>query len=152
MEQRRYESGNFWKHLHFRDLVLWVCLGDFNEILNSSKKQGQIPKSPGIMEDFCSTLLHCGLVDLGYSGNIFTRHNGRPRDAFVQKRLDRACATIEWIEIFPQAVVCHLQVSYTDHDPILLTLHGNTRNTRRWKIPKMFEEKWATHLECETII
>lgn len=132
--------------------MLWVCLGDFSEILNSSEKQDRIPKSPRLKEDFRNTLLQCGLIDLGYSGNIFTWCNGWPRDAFVQERFDRQCATLDWGETFPQAMVCHLHVSFLDHDPIFLTLHGNTRNTRIRKISKRFEEKWATHPECETII
>ena len=48
------------------------------------------------MEAFRSTLLHCGLIDLGYQSNIFTWRNGRPGDAFVQERLDRAYATLDW--------------------------------------------------------
>ena len=46
-------------------------------------------------------LLHCGLIDLGFLGNQFTWNNGREGDAYVQQRLDRACATPKWREIFP---------------------------------------------------
>ena len=56
-------------------------------------------------------------MDLGFQGNIFTWNNGRPRDAFVQERLDRACATVEWKEIFLVARVTHLQSFYSDHVP-----------------------------------
>ena len=60
---------------------------------------------------------------------------------------------LRWIgERFPQAVVNHLQVSYSDHDLIFLIIHGSAINTRKKKIPKRFEEKWATHLECKAII
>ena len=48
------------------------------------------------MEAFRSTLLHYGLIDLGYRGNIFTWRNGRLGDAFDQERLDRAYATLDW--------------------------------------------------------
>ena len=41
------------------------------------------------MMEFWAALLHCGLVDLGFWGNIFTWNNGCLGDAFVQKRLDR---------------------------------------------------------------
>ena len=57
--------------------------------------------------------------------NIFTWRNGRLGEAFVQERLDRACASIEWREKFPHATVWHLQASYSDHDPIFLTLQGD---------------------------
>ena len=39
------------------------------------------------MNNFCNTLLHCDLLDLGYSRNIFTWNNGREDDAFVQLSL-----------------------------------------------------------------
>ncbi|XP_075643078.1 uncharacterized protein LOC142614417 [Castanea sativa] len=104
------------------------------------------------MEAFRNALLQCGLIALGYQGNMFTWRNGRPKDAFVQERLDRACATMEWRERFPHAAVNHLQVSYSDHELIFLIIHGRVGNTRRKKIPKRFEEKWATHPECEAII
>ena len=73
------------------------------------------------MEEFKSVLLYCGLVDHGYQGNNFTWRNGRHGAALVQERLDRACATIEWRELFPCSRVVHLQASYLDHDPIMLT-------------------------------
>ena len=57
------------------------------------------------MEDFRSALLHCGLIDLGFTGNIFTWRNGRTRSAFVQERLDQACANTRWRDIFPRAKV-----------------------------------------------
>lgn len=41
---------------------------------------------------------------------------------FVEERLDRACANNEWSSIFPRAKVSHLDVSYSDHDPIQLSL------------------------------
>lgn len=116
------------------------------------EKQGRLPKHPRLMEEFRSTLVHCRLVDIGYQGNIFTWRNGRPGEAFVQERLDRACATVEWSELFPLAKVGHLHASYLDHDLILLNLHGDIQNGRRKKFPKRFEERWATHLECENII
>ena len=151
-EHRQHESWSYLRHLHTRDSLLWVCLGDFNEILNSAENQGRLPKPHRLMETFRNALLHCGLIDLRYRGNIFTWRNERPEDAFVQGRLDRACATLDWRERFPHAVVNHLQVSYSDHDPIFLIINGSADNTRRKKIPKRFEEKWATHPECEAII
>ena len=151
-EHRRHKSWSYLRHLHARDSLSWVCLGDFNEILNSAEKQGRLPKPHRLMEAFHNALLHCGLIDLGYRGNIFTWQNGRPGDAFVQERLDKACATLDWRERFPHAVVNHLQVSYSNHDPIFIIINGSAGNTKRKKIPKRFEEKWATHPECEAII
>ena len=78
------------------------------------------------MEEFRSVLLQCGLSHLGFYGNIFTWRNGRPGEAFVQGRLDKACATIEWKPLSPRSKVTHLQASYSDHDPIMLTTSVDT--------------------------
>ena len=54
------------------------------------------------MQQFWVALLHYGLVDLGFKGNLFTWTNGHTEDDFVQERLDRAYATIDWRDKFPQ--------------------------------------------------
>ena len=150
--QSKHESWQLFKHLHTRSSTPWICVGDYNEIMASNEKQGGLPKPLNQMQVFWATLLHCGLVDLGFQGNIFTWNNGRPGDAFVQESLDRACATVEWKEIFLAARVIHLQSSYFDHVPIPITTHDPNQPNRRRKIPKWFEEKWATKPDCERVI
>ena len=114
-EYRKHESWTLLRHLHTRHSLPWLCLGDFNEILSSVEKQGQILRLLHLMEEFQSVLLHCGLIDLGFNGNGFTWRNGRGGDAYVQERLDRACTTTEWRDIFPNSKLYHLQVAYSDH-------------------------------------
>ena len=102
------------------------------------------------MQQFREALLYCGLVDLSYRGNIFTWTNGR--DNLVQERLDRACAIIEWRDKFAQVQVTHLEASYSDHNPILVTTHIRPQLTLKKKTPHKFEERWTTHLDCANII
>ncbi|XP_075663398.1 uncharacterized protein LOC142632978 [Castanea sativa] len=151
-EYRKHESWSLLRHLHTRDSLPWLCLGDFNEILSSKEKQGRLPRPLRLMEEFRSVLLHCELIDLGFNGNRFTWRNGGRGDAYVQERLDRACATINWRAIFPNSKLYHLQVAYSDHDLILLNTEVYTQVTRRKHILKRFEEKWASHPECENVI
>ena len=100
------------------------------------------------MQDFCSTLLHCDLADLGYQGYKYTWRNNRPENTFVEKGLDRAYANLKWREMFLAAKVRHLTASYSDHDPILLeTVIAQLRHWGR-RI-QLFEEKWVAHVECE---
>lgn len=151
-EQRKNESWHLLWDLHSRHLVPWLCLGDFNEILKSEEKQGGLQEPLNLMQAFRETLLHCGLVDLGFRGNMFTWNNGRPGGAFVQERLDKVCAIIEWRELFPCYRVTNIQASYLDHVPILVTTHNTMQPQRRKKIPCRYEEKWASHPSCEAII
>ena len=109
-----------------------MCIGDYNEILNSSEKNGKLPKLLAPMVEFQSVLLFCGLIDLGYSGYRFTWRNGRAKEAFVEERLDRACASVDWSKIHPRAKVTHLTASYSDQEPILLdTTPATTHALRR---------------------
>jgi len=151
-EQRKRESWQLLKHLHTRFAVPWLCCGDFNEILQSSEKQGRLPKQQQPMMEFRVALLHCGLVDLGFQGNIFTWNNGHPRDAFVQEWLDKACANSEWRSLFPHAKVIHIQSSYSDHNPIIINISMPNQTYRKKKIPGRFEEKWAYHEGCEAVV
>ena len=61
-------------------------------------------------------------------------------------------ATVEWKEIFPTARVTHLQSTYCDHVLILITTHDPNQPNRRRRIPKRFEEKWATKPDSERVI
>ena len=105
------------------------------------------------MVEFQSALLFCGLMNLGYNGYRFTWRNGRAKEAFVEERLDRACASAKWSEIHPRAKVIHLTASYSDHETILLDTTPVTAPTphRRHKL-HLFEQKWVSHLKCELII
>lgn len=102
---RKHEPWNFLKHLHARAKIPWVFLGDFNDILHSTEKQGRLPKPLAPMLSFKETFLQCGPEDLGFQGHPFTWQNGHPGDAFMQERLDRACATTLWQVMFPKARV-----------------------------------------------
>lgn len=92
------------------------------------------------------------VVDLGFNGYRFIWRNGRGGVAFVEERLDRAVATSEWREMFPRTKVRHIPTSYSDHDPILMNMDPPTQPKKRRHKIQRFEEKWVTHMECETII
>jgi hypothetical protein len=66
------------KHLSQLQPLLWLCVGDFNEILANSEKQGVIPKALVKMEAFRTIVEDSNLLDLGYKGLTFTWSNGRP--------------------------------------------------------------------------
>jgi hypothetical protein len=69
----------------------WMILGDFNEILFSSEKEGGAPQGQRYMQAFQNCLNKCSLEDLGYTGDTFTWGRGR-----LTELLDRAVANGEW--------------------------------------------------------
>ena len=116
----KHELWLLLQHLHARSSLLWACMSDFNEILQVTEKRGGLPKPLAPMLAFREILLQCKLKDLSYQGYPFTRRNGHSGVAFVEERIDRVCANTKWHELFPSAKIIHQQVSYSDHDPILL--------------------------------
>jgi hypothetical protein len=104
------------------------------------------------MYEFGEVLNRCGLVDLGYRGYPFTWENCREAGANVQKRLDRAVASVSWMTMFTLCTIDHVPTSYSDHVPILLHTDLGSNSSRHKRRPRKFEEKWAIHPECEKII
>lgn len=82
---------------------------------------------------FHDALHDCGLIDLGYQGYPFTWRNGRQGHAFVEVRLGRACANTELRERFPMAKITYLQVSYSNHDPIMMSTPAATNQQQKQK-------------------
>ena len=151
-EQRKTETWRLMRQLHARASLPWICLGNFNEILASDKKNGGVRRPMAPILEFRHTLLHCNLVDLGFNGYRFTWRNGRDEEVLVEERLDRAVTTTEWKEMFPRAKVSYLFASYFDYDPILIDIAPlNLPQCQRRKIQR-FEENWITHTECKSII
>lgn len=151
-EHMRHETWDLLKYLSTQNSTPWLCIEDYNEILSAEEKDGRLPKPMHLMQEFRSSLLYCGLIDLGYIRNIFTWDNGHEGADYVQERLDRACATLAWRELFPYSKVSHFPVSYSDHVPIILNTQVKQHHVWPRSIPRRFEEKWATHPNCEAII
>uniref|UniRef100_A0A2N9GNM8 Reverse transcriptase domain-containing protein n=1 Tax=Fagus sylvatica TaxID=28930 RepID=A0A2N9GNM8_FAGSY len=130
----------------------WLCVGDFNEILEQSEKRGLLDRSLQKMLEFRSALNSCQLIDIGYHGPIFTWDNGRHGAANVQERLDRATATLNWLDKFHGTIVHNVLWSSSDHLPLLIECGSTPSPVQTGKRPHRFEEKWATNRECEEII
>lgn len=110
-------------------------------------------RTPRQMADFNLVLAEVALADLGYEGYQFTWPNGMEYPNTVRCRLHRVCVKVQAIDRFPTAYVTHLEVSGSDHLPILLKLErpvqfGSGRRSR----PFRFEAIWVRKKECEDIV
>ncbi|GLT70035.1 hypothetical protein SLA2020_421370 [Shorea laevis] len=86
----RVHREETWKLLSFlkdSSPTPWLCVGDFNEILDNSEKFGGVLRSERQMECFRSVLEDCNLGDLGYRGSKFTWTNCRGVGQFIRKGL-----------------------------------------------------------------
>lgn len=107
-------------------------------ILNSYEKLGGNGVDSSITNLFNSTLSHCGLSDLGFSGYKFTFENNQADQHHIRERLDRFRANSNWTSLFPRYVNKHLLIYTSDHAPILLDFEESRPTYRRQKL-KRFE-------------
>ena len=75
--------------------MLWVCGGDFNEILSPGEKTGGDDWPFSDMLRFRNVLVCCDLMDMGYVGPKLTWDNRREDGANIQEGLDRFVAITE---------------------------------------------------------
>lgn len=124
-----YASPNafFWEDLwtYLQQLgccipIPWMILGDFNHVLLVTEKQGGCPAGLRNMVSLRNVMLHCSLVNLGYSGCPFTWSNMRVGAANIKERLDRGLGNQAFLHKFPTVMVTHLPPTRSDHHPILL--------------------------------
>ena len=119
-----YLSWSCLRNLKCRNSIPWLCARDFNEIIRSHEKIGGRQRPIRQMKDFRDVLDECGFKDLGFVGGKFTWCNGHPDDLTIWERLDKAVATMEWLEKFLATKVIHLECSSSNHKPILICLNG----------------------------
>ena len=101
------------------------------------------------MEEFREVLDECGFRDLGFVGGKFTWCNGHPDGYTIWERLDRAVASIEWLDKFPATKVIHLECGSSDHKPILICLNGIPRSRNK---PWRFEHMWLEEEGCRDTV
>ena len=123
-------------------LLPWICLGDFNVILNPNEVFGSNPGRDQGAEEFNDCVNASCLVDLRYSGCFFTWNNRRSvADHIIKKKLDRALVNQGWLDKFPTAYAEFLQSGISDHSPIVIHMEAQVRKKR---MPFIFYNYWTS--------
>ncbi|XP_027086694.1 uncharacterized protein [Coffea arabica] len=156
---KRKLSWDLLRTLSGQSTLPWVCMGDFNEVLN----QCEFHSRTGLRQNwqimnFRKVLSDCHLYDLGCKGFQFTWCHGQHTPNTIRARLNRACATQEAVDLFPGVEVSHVHALYSDHTPIVVNLSKSARlsqhpkpSARRRKC-FMFEAMWIKATDCADII
>ena len=136
--QNRHEAWARLKNLKSRGLAPWICTGDFNEITKQSEKLGGRTRPQAQMQAFRDVLDECGFLDLGFVGSEFTWHK-HFAGYTVWEHLDRAAATSNWLALFSDTKMYHLEADASNHRPLLVVPNGMDCSQRR---PFRFEQMW----------
>jgi hypothetical protein len=149
---KRVESCAILRHLLSCQPVLWICAGDFNEIVDQVEKEGSLIRRESQMVKFCDALEACHLGDLRFSGPRFTWNNRRMDGSFTRERLDRAVANPEWCSIFPKVSVQVLAARTSSHRPLVVTFNDSELERLYYRRSFKFEAWWANDFECSNVI
>lgn len=126
----------------------WVMARDFNELLSLDDKFGGRPIILSRALTFKECLDVCNMTYLGFQGPRVTWTNKQDVGFLIQERLDRFFANPDWCMFYPEAQVSHLTRCQSDHCPILLEPHSNTRLS--W--PFRFQSFWLTDASFPDVI
>jgi exonuclease III len=149
---KRSESWSLLRLLGSFNPHSWLCLGDFNEILEADEKFGGNPKSRSQMKEFRDTLSCCNLHDLGFVGPKFTWNNMREGDYFIKERLDRVFANESWQEKFPFHEVQVLASRNSDHAPLALSFNKNGPVYNLKQKLFRYEARWGKNEKSKKVV
>lgn len=96
------ESWDLLKWLSLLNSFPWVCIGDFNKLMNEGEKEGGSVHPAKQMEMFCEVINSCNLRDLGYIGQDYTWSKRLGNRGWVKERQDRALVSTNCVARFPQ--------------------------------------------------
>lgn len=150
--QRHHESWSLLRLLHQQISLPWCCVGDYNELTSIDEKVGGAIRSERQMQDFRDAIDFCGFIDLGFVGEPFTWCNNRLGSATIWERLDRGLATAEWISMFPNATLHHVDNGSSDHCPLWLRLEASNPRQSSSRRPFRFEEVWLMDPGCKDLV
>ena len=130
----------------------WLLTGDFNDLLDNSEKVGGPARWEGSFVSFRNFVAQNVLWDLQFSGNSLSCRGTR-YSHFIQSRLDRAMANLDWMEMFPAARSEYLSFEGSDHKPILVHFDLNLKKKKgvfrydrrlsdKPEVRKLVEETW----------
>ena len=139
------------KYLNGMSNLPWLIIGDFNEITCVDEKEGGSCRPQQQLGNFMDTVNWCRLKDVGFVGPKFTRLYQRGDGVQIRERLDRALATVEWLNLFPSAKLFHLTFSASDHSPLSLHFERRPPKIRVGRVFR-FESMWLKDSRCEEIV
>lgn len=147
---RRRSTWNLIKHLARDNNLPWCLIGDMNNVLSQADKRGGRRYPGWLIQGFQEVLDECELFDMDMQGHPFTWERGRGTVNWVEIRLDRALVNRAWLDKFHQAKLINLEVTTSDHCPLLLKPKEeiNIVRTKRFR----FENAWLREPMCKKIV
>ncbi|XP_074366501.1 uncharacterized protein LOC141707310 [Apium graveolens] len=137
---RRKNSWDLIRTLSQISSLPWCIVGDFNDLLHQSDKQGNSRHPQSLIDGFRMAIDDCNLTEIDLQGGMFTWERGRGTKDWVREKLDWAFASRSWWNKYPLCKLVLYHTTYSDHDPILLDLLSTTFSKKQFRFK--FENTW----------
>ncbi|KAJ1383339.1 Endonuclease/exonuclease/phosphatase superfamily [Sesbania bispinosa] len=131
----------------FRDQP-WALIGDFNEILDPSEKEGIRPPNSSSMLRFRNFVDSANLIDLELKGASFTWFSNPHQGQVTREKFDRVLLNNSWRTIHPHASVSARPAISSDHTPLLLEVEPSEKSGKSFK----YEVLWDEHEDCQKVV
>lgn len=131
-------------------MLPWCLIGDMNNVLSQLDKQGGRPYPQYLIQGFRDVVEECNLMDMDLIGYPFTWERVTETSERIEVRLDRALISADFLNIFKDAKLLNLEVTTSDHCPILLETHkvNIVAQEKRFR----FENAWLREPMCQKVV
>ncbi|XP_074342605.1 uncharacterized protein LOC141680216 [Apium graveolens] len=148
--RKRSETWNLLRTLAMDNNLPWCLIGDFNNVVSQNDKKCGRPYPHNLVQGFRDVLEECQLIDMDLQGHQYTWERGLGTSQWIEVCLDRALVNISFQAMFEVAKLINLEISTSDHCPILLALQDNNyiARTQRFK----FENARLREPMCQQIV
>lgn len=147
---KRKETWDLVRNLGGSNSLPWCLIGDMNNVLSQTDKAGGRPYPQRLLQGFQDVLNDCDLIDVTLVGYQFTWERGFCTNRHIEIRLDRALVNQEFMNLFQNAKLINLEVSTSDHSPILL--ETQEAHKVECKKPFRFENAWLREPLCYQLV
>lgn len=147
---RRRETWELIRMLATGNNLPWALIGDMNNVMTQEDKRWGRPYPEWLLQGFKDLVEDCALIDMNLTGYPFIWERGYGIDGWVKVCLDRALVTENFLNLFNAAKLINLEVTISDHCPILLDTCVQVRVQRAKRF--RFENAWMREPMCKKII
>ncbi|CAA0822991.1 Unknown protein, partial [Striga hermonthica] len=119
----------------------WFAAGDWNDICHGEEKKGGRPRLEESCRGFREFINAMGMQEISQRGQLYTWGNNREGEGFVEEKLDRTFATLEWINMHPSAQTTCWFRSSSDHCMLVIEMD---KSVQKQKKRFMFDKRWIS--------